>query len=233
MGSNPTLTAIWSGPPAAVYGVSRHPPPQSLRPFVSLTANSSLPPSRRRPAQRNGSVIMGSMDRPGEVEEVYAELRKIASAHLSRSPRRPSLQATQLVHEAWLRLSGKGWKSRTHFLALASHTMRMLVIDALRARMAARRGSGAEHLRLEGDVEFSTPAGSLPVEAIIEVDRALDALAVKDERKARVVEMRFFGGLEMEEIAEVLGVSLPTVKRDWVFARAWLFSRLSPPPEGN
>ena len=106
-----------------------------------------------------------------------------------------------------------------------------MYIEALRGE--ARRGSGAEHLRLEGDVEFSTPAGSLPVEAIIEVDRALDALAEKDARKARVVEMRFFGGLEMEEIAEVLGVSLPTVKRDWVFARAWLFSRLSPPPEGS
>jgi RNA polymerase sigma factor (TIGR02999 family) len=171
------------------------------------------------------------MDRQGEVEELYAELRKIAHAHLSRSPRRPSLQATQLVHEAWLRLSGKGWNSRTHFLALASHTMRMMIIDAVRARMAQKRGSGVQHLQLDGEVEFSTPAGSMPVETIIEVDRALDALTEKDERKARVVEMRFVGGLELEEIAEVLGVSVPTVKRDWVFARAWLFSRLS--PDGN
>lgn len=164
----------------------------------------------------------------GDVEEVYSELRKIASAHLSRSPRRPSLQATQLVHEAWLRLSGKGWHSRTHFLALASRTMRMLLIDSIRARMAERRGAGSEHLRLSSDTEFASPAGAMPVDQIIEVDRALDDLALKDERKAKVVEMRFFGGLELQEIAEVLGVSLATVKRDWEFARAWLFTRLSP-----
>lgn len=167
------------------------------------------------------------MTRPADIEEVYSELRKIASAHLSRTPRRPSLQATQLVHEAWLRLSGKGWNSRTHFLALASRTMRMLVIDSVRARMAQKKGGGGEHLQLNDDVEFASPAGSMPIEQIVEVDRALEELAEKDERKAKVVEMRFFGGLELDEIAEVLDVSLATVKRDWTFARAWLFARLS------
>lgn len=161
-----------------------------------------------------------------ESNEVYAELRKIAAAHLSRAVRRPSLQATQLVHEAWLRLSHKGWKSRTHFLALASRTMRMLLIDAVRARMAGRRGAGESPLALTGDEEFATESGPMALERIIEVDRALDELAARDERKAKVVEMRFYGGLELEEVAEVLGISESTVKRDWEFARAWLFTRL-------
>lgn len=163
-----------------------------------------------------------------ELEEVYDELRKIAAAHLSRSARRPSLQATQLVHEAWIRLSGKGWKSRTHFLALASRTMRMLLIDAVRARMAERRGSGNQALPLTPEVQFESPAGAMSLDRIIEIDRALDELAERDERKAQVVEMRFFGGLELDEIAAALEISLATVKRDWEFARAWLYARLSP-----
>lgn len=162
-----------------------------------------------------------------DVDEVYSELRRIAAIHLSRSVRKPSLQATQLVHEAWLRLEGRGWRSKTHFLALASRTMRMLLIDAVRARMAERRGAGQQPLSLTEGVEFSTPSGAMPIERIIDLDRALHELAAKDDRKARVVEMRFFGGLELEEIAEALEVSLATIKRDWEFARTWLYTRLT------
>lgn len=162
-----------------------------------------------------------------EIDEVYAELRKIAAIHLSRSVSKPSLQATQLVHEAWLRLEGRGWRSKTHFLALASRTMRMLLIDAVRARMAERRGGGQQPLALTEGVEFSTPTGAMPIERIIDIDSALHDLAAKDERKAQVVEMRFFGGLELEEIAEALDISLATVKRDWEFARTWLYTRLT------
>ena len=125
-------------------------------------------------------------------------------------------------------MSAKNWKSRTHFLALASRTMRMLLIDAARARMAESRGGNRELLVLGDGVEFSGPAGVLPMERIIDIDRALDELAGFDERKAKVVEMRFFGGLELQEVAEVLEISLATVKRDWEFARTWLFTRLSP-----
>lgn len=167
------------------------------------------------------------MNSSTDVDAVYGELRKIAAVHLSRAVRKPSLQATQLVHEAWMRLSDKGWRSRTHFLALASRTMRMLLIDAVRARMADRRGSGREHLSLADGAEFCGPTGSMPVERIIDVDRALEELAAKDERKAQVVEMRFFGGLELDEIAEALDISVATVKRDWEFARTWLYTRLS------
>ncbi len=171
------------------------------------------------------------MSQEADVAAVYGELHKIAVIHLSRSARQPSLQATQLVHEAWLRLAGHGWKSRTHFLALASRTMRMVIIDALRARMASKRDGDRERLELSDGVQFASPGISMPIEQIIEVDRALTELAIKDERKAQVVEMRFFGGLEFPEIAEALNISLSTAKRDWEFSRVWLFRRLSEGPD--
>lgn len=170
------------------------------------------------------------MSNDSDVAEVYGELRKIAAFHLSRSSRQPTLQATQLVHEAWLRLNGRGWNNRTHFLALASRTMRMVLIDAIRARMAQKRHGGYERLELDPATEFASASVTLPIEKVIEIDRALEALALKDERKARVVEMRFFGGLDFQEIADVLEISLPTAKRDWEFARSWLFSRLTSEP---
>lgn len=163
-----------------------------------------------------------------QVDEVYTELRRIAAIHLSRSSPRPSIQPTQLVHEAWLRLAGRGWSSKTKFLALASRTMRMLLIDAIRARMASKRHGGRMHLELTEHVEFAADGQTtMPIEQIIEVDRALTELAARDERKAQVVEMRFFGGLEFNEIAEALEISLATAKRDWEFSRSWLFARLS------
>lgn len=165
------------------------------------------------------------MSQDADVAAVYGELHKIAVIHLSRGGRQPSLQATQLVHEAWLRLAGHGWKSRTHFLALASRTMRLVLIDAVRARMAQKREGEWE--RLEWTPGGELAGVSVPVEQVIEIDRALDELALKDERKARVVEMRFFGGLEFPEIAEALEISLSTAKRDWEFSRAWLFGRLA------
>ncbi|MCU0245797.1 MAG: ECF-type sigma factor [Bryobacter sp.] len=165
-----------------------------------------------------------------ELAALYDELRKIAAAHLSRSVSQPSLQATQVVHEAWLRLQGKDWNSRTHFLALASRTMRMVLIDALRARTAEKRQGQRERVEWAPDAEFAAPGLACPIETVIDVDRALEELAAKDERKAQVVEMRFFGGLDFPEIAEALEVSLATVKRDWEFSRSWLFNRLSRNP---
>ena len=172
--------------------------------------------------------MMEAMIQGSETDEIYRELHKIAAIHLSRSARQPSIQPTQLVHEAWLRLHGHGWKSRTHFFALASRTMRMVLIDAVRYRMAEKRQPGHEAVTWTPGSEPATAA--LPLESIIEIDRALTQLSLKDERKARVVEMRFFGGLDFQEIAEVLEISLSTAKRDWEFARAWLFARLSTNP---
>ncbi len=160
-----------------------------------------------------------------ESTEIYRELQKIAAIHLSRSSAEASIQPTQLVHEAWLRLHDRGWKSRTHFLALASRTMRMVLIDAIRARMAEKRVGNRRRVTWSPNLEHAGP--SLPIESVIELDRALSVLAEKDERKARVVEMRFFGGLTFSEIAEALEIAEITAKRDWEFARTWLFARLS------
>ncbi len=157
--------------------------------------------------------------------EIYRELQKIAAIHLSRSSVEASIQPTQLVNEAWLRLHDRGWKSRTHFLALASRTMRMVLIDAVRARMAEKRQGGWSRITLTPNLDLSGPA--LSIESVIELDSALNLLAEKDERKARVVEMRFFGGLAFKEIAGALAISEVTAKRDWEFARTWLFARLS------
>ncbi|MBM3785014.1 MAG: sigma-70 family RNA polymerase sigma factor [Acidobacteria bacterium] len=163
-----------------------------------------------------------------EVEEVYGELRKVAAIHLSRSVSRPSLQPTQLVHEVWVRLAGRGWKSKTHFLALASRAMRTVIIDAIRARLAVKRGGDWHRAEVPPGVEIASPAMSLSADQVIDLDRALEQLAAEDFRKAQVVEMHFFGGMEFKEISEALEVSMSTVKRDWQFSRAWLYTRLAP-----
>lgn len=163
---------------------------------------------------------------PGEVDQVYQELHRIAAIHVGRSAGSVTLQATQLVHDAWLRLSDRGWPSRTYFLSLASRTMRMLLVDRARARAAQKRPTSRERMELEDSAEIVASLGSVPLEQMIDLDRALDELKALDERKARVVEMRFFGGLQLEEIAEALEVSVSTAKRDWEFSRTWLFARL-------
>ena len=164
-----------------------------------------------------------------QTTEIYDELRKIAAIHLSRSVRKPSLQPTQLVHEAWLRLANRGWKSKTHFLALASRTMRMVLIDAIRSRMATKREGSLERVEIAPGFELASPAMPLSMDQLLELDRALDELAAADERKARIIEMHFFAGLEFAEIADALEISLSTVKRDWQFSRAWLYTRLKGP----
>lgn len=162
-----------------------------------------------------------------DVQAVYGELRKIAAIRLARGVRHPSIQATQLVHEAWIKLADQGWRSRTHFLALASRAMRYVLLDAVRARMAGKREGQWLRRSLEARPADSMPGLATPLERIVELNQALDRLAAEDERKARVVEMRFFGGMEFQEIAEALEVSLMTVKRDWRFSRAWLYTELT------
>jgi RNA polymerase sigma-70 factor, ECF subfamily len=168
-----------------------------------------------------------------DIADVYEELHKIAAIHIGRSAHHPSLQPTQLIHEAWLRLNRGNWRSRTHFLALASRAMRMVLIDAIRARKAQKRHGDRERVDWAPGLEFAAGSVSCPIEQLIDIDRALSDLARRDERKAQVVEMRFFGGLEFQEISEALDISIVTAKRDWEFARSWLFARLSEdrPPE--
>jgi RNA polymerase sigma factor (TIGR02999 family) len=131
------------------------------------------------------------------------------------------MQPSSLVQEAFLRLlpgAEAGWRNRTHFFAVASQVMRHVLVDYARQRRRVKRGAGAVHVPVEAAVVLS----SEQVEQVVAVDLALQRLAKIDERKSRVFEMRFFGGLSVEETAEVLGVATNTVIRDWNFARAWL-----------
>ncbi len=168
-------------------------------------------------AWRNG----GEEARTRLIERVYDELKKIAAAHLRGERRGQTLDATGLVHEAFLRLVPQthlDWRDRAHFFGLASTCMRRVLVDRARARAAVKRDP--EGYRLTDAPGLSTP------EELLDLDRALARLAGEHPRLARVVEMRYFAGLELAEIAECLEVSERTLKRDWSFARAWLLREL-------
>jgi RNA polymerase sigma-70 factor, ECF subfamily len=149
---------------------------------------------------------------------VYNELRKIAADHLEQERIGHTLQPTALVHEAYLRLVGPadmGWKNRAHFFGAAAQAIRRILVDHARSRNRLKRGGGAERTALQ-DIEAPADVD------VLDLHESLERLARIDEAKARVVELRFFGGLTLEETADVLGISVPTVSRHWEFARAWL-----------
>jgi len=155
---------------------------------------------------------------------VYAELRRIAAREMRREKPGRTLQTTALVHEAYLRLlkdASLSFENRAHFLGIAARAMREILIEHARARSARKRGGGAVRLTVD---DLVAPAPSIDVLAL---DEALQRLARLDERHARVVELRYFGGLSVEETASALGVSPATVKRDWTLARAWLFREMT------
>ena len=155
---------------------------------------------------------------------VRTELDRVARRHIGREGAHHSMQPSSLVQEAFVRLlpGGAGsnipWQNRAHFFAVASQVMRHVLVDHARERLRQKRGGGAVHIPVDANVVLS----SQQVEQIVTVDLALQRLAAADERKSRVFEMRFFGGLTVEEVAEVLRVAPNTVIRDWNFARAWL-----------
>jgi RNA polymerase sigma factor (TIGR02999 family) len=157
---------------------------------------------------------------------VEAELRRIARRHLARERRRDTLQTTALVNEAYLRLIDQTrmrWQNRAHFFAIAAQAMRRILVSAARARCAEKRGGRAGAISLE-------ETGEVPVDRaaeLVALDEALQTLAELDPRRARVVDLRYFGGLSVQEAAEVLGVSAETVMRDWKRARAWLATELA------
>lgn len=160
-----------------------------------------------------------------EMDRIYSELRRIAGFHLKRRAPQQTLQPTALVNEAWLRLAGRPWKSRSHFMAAASTTMRNLLVDYVRARVAEKRGREWTRVSIDGGRE---PKGmTFSLAQVLDVHNALQRLSEVDARKARVVEMRFFGGMDFDEIAEALNISLATAKRDWQFSRAWLYDSLT------
>jgi len=156
---------------------------------------------------------------------VYDELRAMAERQLRRERADHTLSATALVHEAYLKLVDQSrvtWQNRAHFYAIAAQAMRRILINYAERRLAAKRGGDRMRVTLTDNVE----APAQRAEDLVALDRALDRLAELDERQSKVVEMRFFAGLTHEEVAEVLGVSVPTVRRDWRVARAWLSREL-------
>jgi RNA polymerase sigma factor (TIGR02999 family) len=161
-------------------------------------------------------------------ERIYSQLRVLADSALGRDWGSKSLQPTELVHEAYLRLMGAravDWKSRAHFFGIASRVMRQILVDRARRRAAQKRG-GSARISLESGVIDVADQRSDFVD-LIGLDLALSELASQDDELSRLVELRFFSGMTVEETAEVLGVSARTVKRDWRLAKAWLKRRLS------
>lgn len=157
---------------------------------------------------------------------VYAHLRELAHRRLLGEPGFVSVNTTALVHEAYIRLVGirsARFRDRAHFLAMASRAMRRILVDHARARGAAKRGGGTVAVDLRDDLL----ADEGPATAVTELDAALERLETLDERQARILEQRYFGGLSLEETAEATGVSLATVKRELRFARAWLAAELT------
>ena len=159
---------------------------------------------------------------------VYDELRRLAASYLRRERQGQTLQATALVHEAYVRLVRPGdqpWHGRTHFLAIAALSMRQVLVDRARRRGAAKRGGGEQRVTLD-DALLPAPQPDTGVD-LVALDAALTALAALDPQQARIVELRYFGGLTVEETAEVVGVSPATVKRHWTLARAYLKKALA------
>jgi RNA polymerase sigma factor (TIGR02999 family) len=159
---------------------------------------------------------------------VYGELRRLASAYLRRERSNHTLQSTALVHEAFMRMVHQQdvqWKNRAHFFAIASQMIRRILVDYARSQHAEKRGSGAVKLAL--DEAMAVPQAPATDVDLLGLNDALDRLAALDERQSRIVELRFFAGLSIEETAEVMSLSPASIKREWQTARAWLFREMT------
>jgi RNA polymerase sigma factor (TIGR02999 family) len=163
---------------------------------------------------------------------VYGELRRLAASHLRRERAGHTLETRALVHEAFLRLVDQervAWRSRGHFFGIAAQMMRRVLVDHARRHLYAKRGGGAPRFSLEEGLTLAPERAP----ELVALDEALGELERIAPRNARIVELRFFGGLTAEEIAEALGLSAPTVTRGWRMARAWLYRRLSGDGDGS
>lgn len=164
------------------------------------------------------------------LDRVYVELKSLADSHLRRERRDHTLQATALVHEAYLRIQAipdLHFSSRSEFFALASVVIRRILVDHARAASRAKRGGGAERVSISPGIDADRTERSEPLD-LLALDEALTSLETFDARQSRIVELRFFGGHTVEETAEILSLSPRTVKSEWRMARAWLFERLGP-----
>ena len=189
-----------------------------------------------RPASAPITILLknwrlGDQAALGQVAEIVdRELRRLAASYLRRERPGHTLQPTALVNEAFMRLAGQAgrqdWESRSHFVAIAANHMRQILVDHARRHNAAKRGAGMTMIALE-DAQAATDPRSVDLLAL---DEAMAKLSAVDARKARALELKFFGGLEMAEIADVLGISVKTVEKDVRLGAAWLRSALSAPP---
>jgi RNA polymerase sigma factor (TIGR02999 family) len=157
---------------------------------------------------------------------VYTELHRLAKAYMRGERPDHTLQATALINEAYLRLLGEdvGWKNRAHFIGVAAHVMRRVLVDYARAHNADRRAGGLKRVELQEDLVISPER----LDEVTLLDDAMTRLALSNPRQAKVVELRYFGGLSVEQIAQVLEIAPRSVKRDWSLARIWLFRELRP-----
>ncbi|MCU1302923.1 MAG: sigma factor, ECF-like family protein [Candidatus Sulfotelmatobacter sp.] len=160
---------------------------------------------------------------------VYAELHRLASSYMRRERQDHTLQATALINEAYLRLAREDvdWQNREHFIGVAAHVMRRVLVDHARAHKAEMRGGGLKRVELEEGLAISEERS----EEVLALDEALNRLTELNPRQARVVELRYFGGLSVEQIANVLSIAPRSVKRDWALARIWLFKELRVNPD--
>ena len=178
--------------------------------------------------------ILSAIDRgdPHAAEQllplVYDELRKLAAAHMAQEKPGQTLNATGLVHEAYLRLIGdQAFANRRHFFAAAAEAMRRILVENARRKARVKHGGGRQRIELDEHIA-ALPAAS---DDLLALDEALTRLEARDPRRAEIVQLRFFGGLSMPEIADQLGVSLATVERHWAFVRVWLYTELTGHPE--
>ncbi len=198
---------------------------KSLRKWV----NTLMVPSPEVQQQDEVTELLNRWTDPGAREllfaAIYPELKRVAEMRMRRERPDHTLQATALVSEVFLRLvkhDGVNWKSRAHFLAVASQAMRRILVDHARARVKLKRTGSAARV----DIDTAALGSDDDFGMILEIDDLLRELARKDPRAARVVEMRYFGGLTFDEVAEILEVTPRTAKRDWQIARAWLFTAM-------
>jgi RNA polymerase sigma factor (TIGR02999 family) len=200
---------------------------------ASLWIKASVPPDPllSAPSVHEITVILNRIEQ-GDAQAadqllalVYDDLRRLASIKMARESAGMTLQPTALVHEAWLRLGGDDqpdWQNRAHFFAAAAEAMRRILIDRARSRQAVRHGHGLARLNVD-DVELASATDD---ERVLAVNEALEKLALVEPKKAELVKLRYFAGLTLDEVAQTLGISQPTAKRWWTYARAWLFREI-------
>lgn len=190
-----------------------------VKPEVRPETHGVYPPARpgAQPSEPQAAEAL--------LPQVYEELRRLAAYKMAQEPPGQTLQATALVHEAWLRLAAQDkqtYANRTHFFAVAAEAMRRILIDRARRRRAVRRGGEAQRV----DTDALEIAAPIPDDELLALDEALERLAEHEPQKAELVKLRHFVGLTLTEAAVILGISEPTAKRYWAYARAWLFREL-------